>query len=143
MQPAPIVDASVAVALFVESGRSAIAERHFAAGAALAAPDILIAEAANALWTYVRASGRGGETAAEFLERLGERVDLAPAHALAKDALAIAIELDHPVYDAFYLALARREGSHVVTFDERLLRKLAGTRYAHLAVRAGAQPNER
>ncbi len=37
----------------------------------------------------------------------------------AEQALTIAIELDHPIYDCFYLALAIRESTYVVTADNR------------------------
>ncbi len=53
---------------------------------------------------------------------------------LARTALAIAIELDHPVYDCIYLALARRRGAPLVTLDRRLTARLAGTRYRDDAV---------
>jgi predicted nucleic acid-binding protein len=132
----PIVDASVAVALFVEGERTATADRLFSAGSTLLAPDILIAEVANALWLYRRAAKRRDDSIGDFLDGLSNRIELVPSHSLAKDAFTIACDLDHPVYDAFYLALARAEKTHVVTFDDRLLRKLAGTRYASLAVAA-------
>jgi predicted nucleic acid-binding protein len=39
-------------------------------------------------------------------------------------AAAIAVELDHPVYDAMYLAVAEASGLRLVTADERLVHKL-------------------
>ncbi len=40
---------------------------------------------------------------------------------LANRALSLAIELQHPIYDCFYLALAQRENALLITADERLL----------------------
>jgi predicted nucleic acid-binding protein len=36
-------------------------------------------------------------------------------------ALAIAINLNHPIYDCFYLALAQRERCAIITADAKLL----------------------
>ena len=44
-------------------------------------------------------------------------------------ATRIAIELDHPAYDCVYLALARRRGAPLVTSDQKLVTRLARTRY--------------
>jgi predicted nucleic acid-binding protein len=47
-------------------------------------------------------------------------------------ALAIAIELHHPAYDCFYLALAEQNNSSFVTADDRLIRRCAGTPFEKL-----------
>ena len=39
---------------------------------------------------------------------------------LADEALRIAVAINHPAYDCFYLALARREAAPLVTADKRL-----------------------
>ncbi len=39
-------------------------------------------------------------------------------------ATSIAIELDHPVYDTMYLAMAEAQGLRYVTADDRLARKV-------------------
>ena len=36
-------------------------------------------------------------------------------------AIALANEMNHPVYDCLYLALAERDGTLVVTYDQELL----------------------
>jgi predicted nucleic acid-binding protein len=40
--------------------------------------------------------------------------------------------LNHPVYDCFYVALAQREKSMLVTADDRLYRKTRGTQFEPL-----------
>ena len=52
--------------------------------------------------------------------------------ALRDRALAIAIELRHPAYDCFYLALAERSTAPLVTADERLIFCCADTRFEKL-----------
>jgi predicted nucleic acid-binding protein len=132
---ARIIDATAAIALIVESGRTEIVREIFSSTAELAAPDVLIAETANAIWNYRRAYAFSAEAVGEFLEGLCENVAIVPSCALVKEAYAIAIELNHPAYDALYLALAKRDAAQIVTFDERLLRRVAGTKYESLVLR--------
>jgi predicted nucleic acid-binding protein len=58
--------------------------------------------------------------------------ELVPVSVLRDRALAIAIELRHPVYDCFYLALAERSTAPLVTADERLIRRCADTPFETL-----------
>ncbi len=46
--------------------------------------------------------------------------ELTPLRELADEAAEISLGLNHPVYDCFYLALARRESAPLVTADKRL-----------------------
>ena len=43
---------------------------------------------------------------------------------LYREALSFAVQYDHPVYDAMYAILARRNAGELVTVDDRL-KKLA------------------
>jgi len=58
--------------------------------------------------------------------------ELVPTSVLKDHALAIAIELRHPAYDCFYLALAERSTPLLVTADERLIRRCANTPFENL-----------
>jgi predicted nucleic acid-binding protein len=44
----------------------------------------------------------------------------------------VAIELRHPAYDCFYLALAERERTVLITADRTFFRKLQGKPYSRL-----------
>ena len=55
-----------------------------------------------------------------------------PLDALAPRALLVSLDLNHPVYDCFYLAPAERERAAVVTAGRRLVGKVQGTPYAAL-----------
>ncbi|HEY1798013.1 MAG TPA: type II toxin-antitoxin system VapC family toxin [Stellaceae bacterium] len=63
-------------------------------------------------------------TLPRYFTELVDQVSLAPR------AVAIAAELDHPVYDCFYLALAAARDFTFVTADARFLRRLSGTPWA-------------
>ena len=58
--------------------------------------------------------------------------ELVPMSVLRNRALEIAIELRHPAYDCFYLALAERDTSPLVTADDRLIRRCASTPFEKL-----------
>jgi predicted nucleic acid-binding protein len=116
-----VIDASVAIKWYVEQPFSLEARQLAASDHVLIAPELILAEAGNTLWKYVRAGQIEPPVARSILCNLAGRLDELQALAsLADDALEIAILLNHPVYDCFYLALARREGAPVVTADKRL-----------------------
>lgn len=87
----------------------------------LTAPELWLAEAANALWRHVRL---GETSAAEALARIDELANAPVASVSIKPyvrrALQIATATRHPVYDCLYLALAEGEKTYVVTDDRRL-----------------------
>jgi predicted nucleic acid-binding protein len=116
-----VVDASVAIKwILPEAGSDAAAALQ---GDELLAPAWWLAEAANALW---KRAARGVITAAEAA-RLLSKLRNAPVAAIPVEpdvdaALALAIELRHPIYDCIYLALAIREKAVLVTADSRFFR---------------------
>lgn len=131
-----IIDASVALKWFLDDDEPHAAEARaiLASGESLIAPDLVIAETCNAAWRGVRA-GRLSQTQAQGISRSlpGLFETLVNGSALAESGIAIAIELDHSVYDCFYLALAGARDALLVTADTRLLGKLANTTWKSLA----------
>jgi predicted nucleic acid-binding protein len=86
----------------------------------LVAPALWLAEASNALWRGVRLGELTLGEAAEFLDELIKApVASLPIEPHLQAALALAVELQHPIYDCLYLALALRQDCHVVTADRR------------------------
>lgn len=116
-----VVDASVAVKWLVSESWSDEAVRLLEDGRTLIAPELLFAEAGNALWALCR---RGDIATSDFSEAIDvlKAAPLAvPAtmRQLAAGAGRLALDLEHPVYDCFYLALALQENYPVVTADVR------------------------
>ena len=116
-----VVDASVAAKwVIAEIGSDRANELRTETG--LMAPSLIAAEIGSALWKAVR---RGDVARADAM--LAIRAVLLPFDAIVANeelherALEIAIELRHPIYDCFYLALAERERAPLVTADSRLL----------------------
>jgi predicted nucleic acid-binding protein len=119
-----VVDASVAVKWVTPETLSEHADRLLARDEALLAPDLLLVEAANALWKKATRGEISPREAARALDLLrGSGVDLRPTSPLLARAMEVARLLDHPVYDCVYLALAERERATVVTADARLLQQ--------------------
>lgn len=129
-----VVDASVAVQWVVPQENSARAvdlqreER-------LIAPSWAAAEIGSAIWKAFR---RGDVTRAQAITALETALgwfhELIPTEDLHHRALEIAIDIDHPIYDCFYLALAERERCPLVTADKRLV--AAGKKMKGIEVRA-------
>jgi predicted nucleic acid-binding protein len=90
----------------------------------LIAPSLVASEVGNALW---KAVGRGDIDRTEALVVLRAVLRpfsrLVPNEQLSVRALEFAINLDHPIYDCFYLALAEREGVPLVSADAALVTK--------------------
>jgi predicted nucleic acid-binding protein len=85
------------------------------------APELIVAETANALWRRVRTGGRSAEQAREVLaDAMAPISRLVPMAPLRARALDLALRRDHPVYDCLYVALAQREGVPLLTADRRL-----------------------
>jgi predicted nucleic acid-binding protein len=118
-----IVDASVAVKWVAEEPGSEKARDLVGSGDRLLAPDLVLAEAGNALRKKL-ARGIIDRVQAIIGVQIVERAfdELFPARPLVHAAIGLAFDLDHPVYDCIYLALAARENLSVVTADERLFR---------------------
>jgi predicted nucleic acid-binding protein len=119
-----IVDASVAVKWFAEEPYSDKAEAVLAGDDDLIAPELVLAELGNALRKKAAQGILTREQAIDALRKAPSFfVRLYPLPNLALRATEIAIDLRHPVYDCFYLALAERERCPLVTADAALLRK--------------------
>ncbi len=125
-----IIDASVAFKWLVEEEHSAEAIALLAEDR-LFAPALIVSEVGNALWKQItRGELQDVDGAAEMLGRLPELLTLVEDRTLASRALTLAHAFDHPLYDCLYLALAEVRDEALVTADERLLRKTAGTQFA-------------
>jgi predicted nucleic acid-binding protein len=124
-----VVDASVALKWFLsEEPLAGQALAVVQEGTVLIAPDFLIAEVCNAAWRSARLGRISAVQVIEIAASLPRFFDaLVSAAGLAPRAVAIAGQLDHPVYDCLYLALAEAERADLVTADMQLLGILRAT----------------
>ena len=90
------------------------------------APDLLLLEAANALWKkLIRQEITTREAAQAINLLMASGLDLRPSGPLLGRALGLARRLGHPVYDCIYVALAQAEGATLISADQRLLARVA------------------
>jgi predicted nucleic acid-binding protein len=126
MIAACVIDASVAIKWVITEAGTDAADRLRRSGTVLHAPDLIVPETGNILWKKVR---REELTPAEAEVACGIlRLAKVQIHATGRQAalaLRMAVALEHPVYDATYLALARVLDVPMVTADRRLVDRVA------------------
>lgn len=122
-----VIDTSVVVKWYVEEVRSEDAAAYI--GELITAPDLLLIELANALTKKVRANEIDFEQTVAALMQAETVVELVSTPPLLNQAVAIAVELDHPIYDCVFLALAERLNCPLVTADAKFGDKLRPTRF--------------
>jgi predicted nucleic acid-binding protein len=120
LSSAIVVDASVALKWVLDEDDSPLARA--LAARDLGAPDLLWSECANGLWRWARTGALPGRVALErFAASRRAPVALTPTGHLLDRALMLAIEIDHPIYDCVYLALALIRRTRVVSADQRFV----------------------
>ena len=117
-----VVDASVAAKWLAPEPDSPLAETLL--DDELVVPDLLFAEVGNILWKK-QLRGEMDATAAQVGARwlLQVPLQVQDSASLLAEALALALRLQHPAYDCFYLALAQRIDVPLITADQRLHRR--------------------
>lgn len=101
-------------------------------GSDLLAPDLVRAELANALLKKVRRREIAAAQALATQVLVEASLVFVPSLPFSVRALEIALELDHPVYDCFFLALAELGDTVIVTADRKLSNRCAGTRFSRM-----------
>jgi predicted nucleic acid-binding protein len=128
-----VVDASVAVKWILPEPGSSAAAALRDEDPNLIAPSFVTAEISSALWKAIQ---RGTLDRSDGIAAIEAALiwfqAVIPLEHLRARALALAIDLRHPIYDCFYLALAERESAPLVTADETLI---AAARKAKIKVR--------
>jgi len=128
-----VIDASVAIKLFIDEPLSDQAEVLFSIlkaepAAEFYVPDLFFIECTNVLWKHIKRFGYPVDKACEDLAALrGLSLQSFATDDLMEDALRIAVAHDVTAYDGCYVALGIQLEIPVVTADEKLARKMADT----------------
>ena len=119
-----LVDASIVVKWFFAEPHSPEARELLAPRIVLHAPDFILTEVANVIWKKARRKEIPlAQPYIEELANIPDAVVLQPSTELVMKATALAVGIDHPVYDCLYLACAEAEAAPLVTADERLAQR--------------------
>ena len=128
-----VIDASVAAKWFLLESDRQLARALQQSSEEIIAPELVIVEVMNVIWKNLRLGNVGADQIALITHSLPRQFSrLVEVTPLAVAAMEIAISLDHPIYDCFYIALAERERCELITADERLYRKTRRTKFASL-----------
>lgn len=122
MRPRAVLDASAALRALLHQDHAGSVLNFLQQTAIVLVPALFTSEISNGLWKYVLSGQISNHRATRLLERgllLADSV--VDDRDLASEALVLATQHQHPVYDALYAVLARRHGCPLVTFDRRLL----------------------
>ncbi len=125
-----VVDASIAIKLFIEQEDSDLAESLLLRlsgnpPARFAVPDLFYVECANVFWKYVQQVGFPVVQAQSSLQRLKAlNLQVYPLSELVEEALDVAIAYRISVYDACYVVLSLYVQCPLITADRKLLRSL-------------------
>jgi len=86
-------------------------------------PDLYIAEITNTIWKHRRNEKTDIEPLAEIIEDcIGFVHEFVDSTDLWRDALSLAREHNHSVYDMLYAALAKRNNAMFISMDKELCR---------------------
>jgi len=116
-----VIDASAAVGLVLGITGTEIFTPLLEQANLVVAPDLYVAEVASAIWKYRKADlvpMARCEHVLELVVSLPDRFE--SSSSLFLEAFALACRHRHPVYDALYLVLARRNNASILTMDRRL-----------------------
>ena len=126
-----VVDSSVVAALVTPEQYSNWASKKLSEYDDFHALDLNYYEVANAI-TYKKSDRFDAKDVANAFMQAAEMLDLYAVHNFSeviKNAVALAMELNISVYDAAFLSLAEKLDAQLLTLDEKLVKKLEGTKY--------------
>lgn len=119
-----VVDASVAIKVALHEPDSPIALSALRAQS-WSAPDLILSECANIIWKRCRIGDINRDQAMQAVE-LVETMNLyvEPGRRLIERAVQLAIALEYPAYDCFYIAHAEQLDVPFLTVDKKLIAKV-------------------
>ena len=126
-----VIDASVALRWLFDMHGKTQADALLSGREPLIAPDLIFSEITNAVWEMATFASLSSAAATESVLKSGDFFsEIISSRELKDAALMISLELRHPVYDCFYLALAQQRDCQMISADERLLTRCTGTPFA-------------
>lgn len=123
-----VVDANVALKWLIPEDGSLAAKALDKANLKFLAPDFVLVECANAVWKKIQRQQLSQHQAIEIIRTLNNLpIKLLNSNDLLESACELAIQLNHPVYDCLYLALAIAFDTYLITADKRFYNTIRKT----------------
>lgn len=124
-----VVDASVAVKIYVPEIHSDRAVRFFLDEHELIAPEFMLAEFGNILWKKSALMGELTEVETKTIVAAAQDLPIGYYYTddLLANAMHIALASMRTVYDSLYIALAEAQACQVMTDDRKLAQSLQAT----------------
>lgn len=85
------------------------------------APDIYISEISSVFWKYNQFESLQKDICEELIDKTIQLIDqFESSSTLYREAFHFACETKHPIYDALYIVLARRNNGTLISLDKKL-----------------------
>lgn len=116
-----ILDASAAIEIVLQRSSCKPFENYLTESDWIMAPGLFIAEVSNVFWKYYKFSNLPLEQCEKAIEYAVDLPDeYCDDRTLYKEAFLLGCKVSKPVYDMFYLVLARRNSGYLLTLDKTL-----------------------
>ena len=116
-----VLDVSAVIPVLFADDQGDTTADHIANADSIVVPELFIVELGNALWKYVNFHELDVVTAIQVFALGLDMTDQVVSNAaITAEAMKLAIQTRHPVYDCLYLTLARRTHYVLLTHDKKL-----------------------
>jgi predicted nucleic acid-binding protein len=116
-----ILDASAAIEIVLQRNPSNPFENYLTESEWIIVPGLFIAEVSNVFWKYYKFGNLPLEQCEKAIEYALDLPDeYCDDRTLYREAFSLGCKVSKPVYDMFYLVLARRYNGYLLTLDKTL-----------------------
>ncbi|MEQ8713755.1 MAG: type II toxin-antitoxin system VapC family toxin [Cyclobacteriaceae bacterium] len=116
-----VLDVSGAVSTLLQDEKKGTFKDYLSEADFIIAPELFVVELGNVMWKYVRFQNMSEPKARQVLVSGLDMIDeFVPDLTLIDEAVRLAIQTRHPVYDCLYLTLALKTGYSILSHDKKL-----------------------
>ncbi len=124
-----VLDASAAIEIVMGRNSGEKLSKYVLEADWVIAPTLFISEVTNTVWKYQKLANFPYRSCEKALDQaLALPDDFINELDLYREAFKLSCTLNHPVYDIFYLVIARRNNGILLTLDKQLIN--AATKYS-------------
>ena len=118
-----VLDASAAIEIVLQRNFAGKLAGYITEADWVIAPTLFISEVTNTIWKYQKFADLPYRSCEKALEQaLALPDDFINELDLYREAFKLSCTLNHPVYDMFYLLIARRNNGLLLTLDKQLIK---------------------